>query len=172
MAHGLHALLEAALLLRDTRRVKILLVGEGAEKEKLVEQARTLRLDNVSFVGQQPRESIPALLAATDANLVLLRRADLFTTTIPSKIFEIMGAARPMVLGVDGEARSIVEAAGAGVFVTPEDPAAIAAGVRQLMANPAQADEMGRRGRAYVAQHFSRDALADKYLELLSQVAR
>src|SRR5438046_2985205 len=85
---------------------------------------------------------------------------DLFRTVIPSKMFEFMAAARPIVSTVDGESRRILDRAGAGFFSPPEDAEALARLVSQLSEGGENLDAIGRRGRAYVEQHYSRPALA------------
>ena len=93
-------------------------------------------------------------------------------TVHPNKMFEAMASARPLVLGVDGAARSLVEEAGAGVCAPPEDPDALARAIRSLAADRAAGDEMGRRGRAFVEQRFDRTVLARRLFEVLESVAR
>jgi glycosyltransferase involved in cell wall biosynthesis len=104
-----------ALLARGERNVLFLLVGEGAEKERLERLAAERGVENVRFLGQQPRSAVAALIGAADACLVLLRRAAVFRTVLPSKLQEFMACGRPIVLAVEGYARSLVEEAGAGV---------------------------------------------------------
>lgn len=170
MAHGLATMLDAAKLLKDDDRFRLLLIGEGADKAALKERAAREGLSNVLFLDQQPHKEIPALLRAADATLVLLKAKDLFKTVIPSKIFEFMGVARPIVIGVDGEARRIVEDAGSGLFVPPESGEDLAAALRMLASDPDACERMGVKGRAYVEAHFSRAALARKYLDILGEV--
>jgi len=170
MAHGLGTMLEAADKLRGHPEVRFVLVGEGADKKALKERASQLRLENVTFVDKQDRARIPLFLAACDVSLVLLRETPLFKTVLPSKIFEILGSARPLVIGVDGEARRLVEEAGAGVYVRPEDSDALAKAILNLQGRPGDCESMGRAGRAFVEAHYSRRALAQKYLEVLSEV--
>lgn len=171
MAHGLKTILEAANLLRGHPNVRFVFVGEGADKESLKSEAQRLGLTAVTFVDKQPRGKIPLYLAASDLSLVLLKGKPLFTTVLPSKIFEIMGSGRPIALGVDGEARRVVvDDAKAGVFVTPENADALARCILDLVADPAAREDLGRNGRAHVEQHFSRSMLARKYLSVLEEV--
>jgi len=176
MAHGLTMLLETARQLRErggaAARARILLVGEGAEKAKLVEAARAENLDNLLFWDQRPREEVAQVMAASDACLVLLKDAPLFRTVIPSKIFECMGAARAIVSTVDGESRRILEAAGCGIFSPPEDSTALASLLARLAADPSSLDALGKSGRAHALAHYSRPALARRYLdEVLAPLA-
>ena len=137
-AHGLETLLEAAARLQETApKVLFLLVGEGAEKKRLVSMARSRALTNLRFVDQQPREKIPAYISASDVCLVLLKRTELFKTVLPTKMLEFMSCARPVILGVDGHARRVMEQANAGIFIQPEDPAELAEAIMRLAADPA-----------------------------------
>jgi len=170
-AHGLETLLEAASGLRDSApEVLFLLVGEGAEKARIVSLARSRGLSNVHFVDQQPRERVPAYITASDACLVLLKRAELFKTVLPTKMLEFMSCARPVILGVDGHARKVMEQANAGIFITPEDPAALAEAVMRLAANPALRESLGRNGRQHILHYFSRHDTAKVYLDVLQDL--
>ncbi len=171
MAHGLGTILDAARKLKEDPRFAFLLIGEGAEKRMLKERAATEGLTSVRFVDQVPRERIPAYIAASDACLVLLRAKALFRTVIPSKIFEFWGVGRPIALGVEGEARGLVDESGGGVAFPPEDAGALVAALRQLASEPRRREAMGRAGRRYVERHFSRKVLATRYLDILREVA-
>jgi colanic acid biosynthesis glycosyl transferase WcaI len=167
-AHGLETVLEAAALLREKApEVLFLLVGEGAEKARLISLSRSLGLTNVHFVGQQPREKIPAYITASDACLVLLKKTDLFKTVLPTKMLEFMSCARPVILGVDGHARKVMEQANAGIFVTPQDSAELAEAVMRLAADPALRESLGRNGRQHILRYFSRQHTAEVYLDVL-----
>lgn len=166
MAHGLDMLLDAAArLVADG--ITLLLVGEGAEKAALRERATREGIRNVVFWDQRPRSEIADVCAAANVCLVLLRGKELFRTVIPSKIFEFMGAGRAIHTTVDGESRSIIERAGAGVFSPPEDVEAFVATMRGYAASPAALDELGMSGRRYAEANYSRPALAARYADLL-----
>ncbi len=173
MAHGLGALLEVAVRLREHRDIAFVLVGDGAERARLQAEAVARGLSRVRFVGQLPRARIPEVLAATDLAVVMLRDTPLFETVLPSKLFEIMGAARPLLLAVGGEARRLAEDAGCGYIAPPEDVTAMTAAILRAKADPTDARARGLSGRRFVERHFDRLALADRYLdELLALVAR
>lgn len=169
MAHGLEVVLEAARRLAGGADVRFVLVGEGARKNALRRRAQDL--PNVTFVDGRPRRDVPDYVAASDACLVHLIASDLFKTVLPSKIFEIMGCARPILLGVDGEARRLVEEeARAGIAFAPEDGAALARAVLQLRDDRALARKLGDNGRRFVERHCSRRMLARRYAALLGAV--
>src|ERR1700685_150617 len=170
-AHRLETLLEAATLLRDKApEVLFLLVGEGAEKARIVSLAHSRGLTNVRFVGQQPREKIPAFITASDTCVVLLKKSELFKTVLPTKLLEFMSCARPVILGVDGHARRVMEQANAGIFIPPEDSLALAEAIIRLAADPALRESLGRNGRQHVLQHFSRQQTAGIYLDVLQDL--
>jgi glycosyltransferase involved in cell wall biosynthesis len=144
-----------------------LLVGEGAEKQRIQDLAQSRGLDNVKFLDQQPREKIPAIITCSDACLVLLKRTDVFKTVIPTKMLEFMSCARPVILGVDGQARQIVEQAGAGLVIEPENSGALVQAIGQLAEDRTLGVELGQKGREYIVQNFSRASTAEKYIDVL-----
>jgi glycosyltransferase involved in cell wall biosynthesis len=171
MAHGLDTILEAARLTADDPRILYVMVGDGAERGRLVERAHEMRLANVRILGQRPKSDMPMVWAATDASLIILRRDDLFKKVLPSKMFEAMGMARPIVLGVEGEAKELLYAAGAGLAITPESAEELAAAVRRLAAEPSLSTAFGESGAAYVREQFDRAKLAARYIDLLREAA-
>ncbi|HUG91644.1 MAG TPA: glycosyltransferase family 4 protein [Planctomycetaceae bacterium] len=168
MAHGLEVVLEAAETLRQRGRHDVVfeIVGDGAERERLAEDAARRGLPNVRFAGLVPREQVPAVLSGFDAALVHLRGAELFGTVIPSKIFEAMALNVPIIMGVSGPACEIVQAAGAGVAMTPDDAGSLIECVERVQSNAA----LLRGGRRYVEQHFGRRELAERMLHVLEQI--
>ena len=169
MAHGLETILEAAALLRDDPRIAFLLVGDGAERAALLRAKAESKLPNVVMLGQQPKAGMPQIWRTADASLILLRRNETFKTVIPSKMFEAMAMRRPVILGVEGEARGILEEAGAGLAITPESATELAAAVVRLADDAVLARRLGERGRAHVEARFDRRVLAKQYLEILER---
>ena len=171
MAHHLETILEAADQLRHRTDIVFLMAGDGAERKRLETMREQMGLGNVIMLGQLPKDTMPALWAATDVSLVLLKKSPLFKMVIPSKIFESMAMEKPIVIGVDGEAREIVEAGCAGLFIEPEDSAALAETVARLADNRYECRSFGTNGRAYVAQNFDRTVLAKRYEEVLRKMS-
>lgn len=170
MAHGLDVVLRAAELLKHRKDIVFVMVGDGAERERLLAQKEALGLDNVLMLGQLPKEQMPQVWALTDASLVLLRNQPLFESVLPSKVFEAMGMAKPIVLGVRGESQRLVEASGAGLCMEPENAEQLADTVALLADNRNRGREMGSAGRRYVAQNFDRRALAGKFEALFASL--
>jgi glycosyltransferase involved in cell wall biosynthesis len=169
-AHGisqrLGAVLRAAERLRGDSSIVFVLVGEGAEKAALVREVSERRLDNVLFVGPTDKQGVRDFYAAADVCLVPLRDVPLFSTFIPSKMFEILAMRKPIIASLRGESAEILERSGAALVVPPEDDAAIAGAVLR-MRDGEDREAMGRRGGAFVAEHYSRTALAARYDEFL-----
>jgi glycosyltransferase involved in cell wall biosynthesis len=168
MAHGLDKVVEAARQLREDPNILFAFVGDGAEKENLLERAAGL--PNVQFIDAQPKARVPQFYAACDLGLVTLRNTSLFQEVLPSKIFEYLGMEKPILLAVGGEARRLIETSGAGVYVPPEDVDAMVAAIRKISTEHGMLAEMGKRGRAYVLEHFDRRVLARRYLKLLREI--
>jgi colanic acid biosynthesis glycosyl transferase WcaI len=171
LAHGLQSVIAAAENLQDAEpNVLFLLVGEGADRERILELVESKNLTNVRFVPQQPREKIPAYIAASDACLVLLKKSDVFKTVIPTKMLEFMSCGRPVVLGVNGQAREILDQCGGGIYVEPENPVALCEAIRNLQQQDFLRNSMGRNGREYIVQNLSRESTAADYLEVLHRL--
>jgi glycosyltransferase involved in cell wall biosynthesis len=167
-AHGLETLIAAADELQTALpNAMFLLIGEGAEKQRIMELAAARGLANVQFLGQQPRERIPAYVSAADLCLVLLKKTELFKTVIPTKLLEYMACERPVVVAVDGQARQIVEEAGAGVYAEPENSKALVKAILTLAADPERRRQMGASGRQYIVNKFSREKTARDYIAVL-----
>ncbi len=172
MSHGLDVVVEAARALRNRDDIVFVMVGEGAEKRMLRQQAAEYELDNFIFVDQQPRRRIPLYYAACDVGLALLMDAPIFRTVLPSKIFEYLAMDRPVITNVDGSARRLVERSGGGRFVEPGSVDSLVAAIREAQASRQDLEAAGRRGGAYVRANFDRQQLAADYLGILDKVRR
>jgi glycosyltransferase involved in cell wall biosynthesis len=171
MAHGLETILAAATELRDANpEIVFLMLGEGADKNRIAALAHERGLSNLRFVDQQPREKIPGYICASDVCLVLLKKTDLFKTVLPTKMLEFMSCARPVILGVDGQARVILEEAGGGLAIEPENSGALVKAIRSLAENREKARELGQNGREHMLRKFSRSRTAERYIRVLERL--
>jgi glycosyltransferase involved in cell wall biosynthesis len=167
LSHGLGAVLDAAAAQPD---VTYLLVGDGADRDRLLAERDRRQLDNVVMRASVGKAEVPGLYAAADVCLVPLRDVPLFDAFVPSKLFEMLAAGRPIIGAVRGEARRILERSGGALLVDPERPDQLAQAVQRLRADPDLRATLGRKGRAFAEQHYSRDVLAARYLKLLQTV--
>lgn len=172
LACGLETVIEAGRILRDRGRndIVFLLVGSGAVRQELEDQAGRLGLDNIIFTGQITKDEVPAYLSICDAVLVHLKKVPLFTTVLPSKIFEAAGMAKPIICGVAGFAARLVSEADAGICVEPGNAEEVVAALLRLAADPEERRQMGERGYQNLALPYDRDRLAEKYLRILHRI--
>ena len=99
-----------------------------------------------------------------------LKKTDVFKTVIPTKMLEFMSCARPVILGVDGVAREILDNAEAGIYVEPGNIGALANAISQLASSPAQCNILGQNGRKHILAHFSRNQTAQEYISVLQKI--
>jgi glycosyltransferase involved in cell wall biosynthesis len=172
-AHGisqaLSCLLDVAEQLGDLDDIRLVFVGEGAEREKLVRSAAERGLSNVSFHAGVPKDEVSRWYDLADIGLVPLRDVELFKAFIPSKMFELMASGIPIVASVRGEAREILEASGGARVVDPEDAVAMARQIRELHADPALGARLATSGRAFVERQYTRRQLGHAYLDILEE---
>jgi glycosyltransferase involved in cell wall biosynthesis len=144
-----------------------LFVGEGAEKQKLLDRAQELELRNITFHDPVDRSSVKEFYALADVCLVPLRNVPLFETFVPSKMFEMMAMSRPVIGSVRGEAADILSRAGA-IVVEPENVDQLTQAIRSVYELSADARaEMGRRARQFVEANYSRQSLAASYIDVM-----
>jgi glycosyltransferase involved in cell wall biosynthesis len=169
-AQGLEIILKAAKLLENYPAIQFILQGSGPEKEMLLELKVELKLTNVHFYDPVSKSEMPAVVKAIDVALVPLKNLPLFQGAIPSKVFEALAMKKPLLLGVDGEARQhFIENAQAGLFFMPENEEDLAKQILNLFNNPDKLHEMGINARSYVSNHFNRDKIASEFLEVLNE---
>jgi glycosyltransferase involved in cell wall biosynthesis len=170
MAHGVHVMLEAARACPDPD-VIFLVVGLGAEWQALRGEAESLGLTNVRIIEKQPRERIRSYYAISDVSVVHLRDLPAFRKVIPSKMFESMAMRCPLILGVDGQAAEILEAAGAGLRIRQEDAGSLIEAVLRLKEDPILRERFASNGETFVRANFDRREIARRYWQLLQEVA-
>lgn len=124
MAHALETVLEAADKIRnrdDGDDFRFIFLGHGARKQALVDRAREMQLDNVIFVDTVPRAKVSRFWSLLDASIIHLKKEPIFTTVIPSKLFECIAMGIPVLHGVEGESAKIVEKNQVGLTFEPEN---------------------------------------------------
>lgn len=171
-AQGLHVVLEAAALLRERKDIHFILMGDGPEKERLLALKKQLDPVQVHFVDRMPRRELLALMRSLDAVVVPLLRNDLFKGAIPSKIFEALALRKPVLLGVDGEARELfIDQGQTGLYFEPESVPALARAASQYADDRALVLQHGANGERYVEEHFDREVISKKLWDALKRLA-
>lgn len=165
LAHGLDFIIESISKIKD-QQFHFLFIGDGAVKSSLLNQTRALQLTNVTFLDPITKEEVPKYLSAIDCALVPLKKTDTFEGVIPSKIFETAAAGIPILIGVNGEARTIVEDYNAGLYFEPENETEF---LKQLdnIREKSQTSPGFKYGSEKLAKEFNRKILAEKMLLIL-----
>lgn len=173
-AQGNDAVVRAAKLVEAAApSVQFVLVGGGIEVDNLKALARSLDCRNLLFLPRMPMNQIGAVLERADVLLVHLRADPLFEITLPSKTQAYMGAGKPVLMAVKGDAADLISAAGAGRCALPGDEASLAATVIELARTPAaELAAMGRRGADYYSEHLSLRIGAGKFVDVFRRAAK
>ena len=173
LAHGLETILEAADYLRRQPGgdvFRFILLGDGARKLALMEQAREMGLDNVVFIDSVPKEEVVRYWSILDVSIIHLKKTDVFTMVIPSKLFECMGMGIPVLHGVARESAEIVENEGVGLVFEPENAEHLCEHLRALHGNQVLYEKL-RKGCLNAARNYDRAALARVMLGELEETA-
>ena len=163
IAQGLDTIIESANQLQVHSDIVFFFIGEGPVKQSLIDSKEKYQLSNVVFHPKVPLHQIAKYINMSDILLVPLKKDEVFHTFIPSKMFDFMCCAKPIILSVAGEARQILEyKAKAGKFVPPEDATALSEAILWLRYNPELCSEYGRNGREFVLKRYLRKQQAQK----------
>ena len=167
-AQGLEVVLHSAKQFVDHSRVKFVFLGSGPEKDSLLNLSKELKLTNVFFPGTITKQEMPLAVASCDASVIPLKKLEIFKGAIPSKIFENLGMKKPILLGVEGEAKELfIDEGKGGLAFIPENPADLSEKIQFLIDHPEQAREMGESGYRFVSVRFERDIVAEKFNKFL-----
>ena len=170
MAHKLDFILHCAKTLEAQPEYHFLLMGDGAKKESLLKLKDELALTNVTMLPSVPKREVGRYIGLLDVALINLKRSDTFLSVIPSKMFENAGMGIPILMGVEGEAKELLENYGAGKCFAPEDETDF---IRQLHAllDDTASYEACKAGCARLVADFDRKVLAQRMLEIIESVA-
>lgn len=165
LAQGLDQLISVAERFDSNSGIRFVLIGDGPEKAKLVEQAAEKHLSNVTFLDPRPFLDMPAFLAAADAIVVPLKVH--IAEAAPSKLYEAMASAKPVLLIASGEAADIVQQHQAGYVVKPGDIENLELSIRVLAQQPSLCKELGTNGRRAAEQYYDRSVFIQRFIDYL-----
>ncbi len=173
LSQQLETVLEAAARIQNDPRILFVLIGEGASKQALIEQAARLGLNNIEFLPYRPKEKLAESLSAADLHLIPLMKGAA-GCLVPSKIYGILAAGRPFVaiMERDAEVARIAREYRTGFVVEPGESAALAATIEKAVENRAELAAMGARARALAEQRYSRPVATREFAAMLALVAR
>ena len=165
MAHGLSFILDA---IKDLNKdIQFLFIGGGANKSKLLNQAKSLKLKNCTFLDFVPKSDISKYISITDVALVNLKKSETFKSVIPSKIFENAAMRKPILLGVEGESALIINSYEAGECFKPEDKNDFLTKLNKIYRKKVSVSNSYCEGLTRLANDFNRKVLAKRMLDLI-----
>lgn len=163
VANHLQQLLDVAERLRETN-VRIVLIGDGMQKQTLKNMVAERRLSNVTFIDSLPKRDVMKYIIASDLGTSVLKKVDTFKTVYSNKTFDYMSCKKAILMLIDGVSRSLVEDARCGVYAEPENIADIVEKINSLRADSANLLRMGESGYHYARANFDRQVLAQRYI--------
>ena len=171
-AQGLDTIIFAAEKLKDYKHIKFVLQGSGPEKERLGILKADLNLENIFYLDVVNKEKMPEILKSIDAAIIPLKKLELFKGAIPSKIFETLAMKKPILLGVEGEAKKLfIDGGNGGLFFEPENADELADKILELYRQPELAETKGESGYKFVMENFSRDKIANELRQKIKEIA-
>lgn len=168
MAHKLDFILQCAANMEGKNNYHFLFIGAGAEKKNLLKLKEQLKIMNVTMLDPVSKQEVKRYISILDIALINLRKSELFTTVIPSKIFENAGMEIPILMGVNGEARQIVESYQAGLCFEPESEEDFSQKLHLLLSDPVLYEQC-KAGCRKLAHDFDRKQLAKRMLNIIKK---
>jgi len=171
-AQAVEVIVQAALLLKEYKDIRFVVLGKGSRWDWMQEQRQTLNLHNLYLPGRFPVSTMPSVMQKADALLVTLADEPIFALTVPNKVQAYLAAGRPIIASLNGEGARVVFEAQAGLSVPPQDAEALAAAVLKIYQMPAaERVQLGVNGRRYFQENFDHDRLVEQLLARLQALA-
>lgn len=170
-AQGLDIILNAAKILEDKPKIKFVMLGSGPEKERLLALKEEIKLNNLEFYDAVPKTKMQEIIMDMNATIVPLKKLDLFKGAIPSKIFENLALKKPIILGLEGEAKELfIDEGNCGLAFEPENTEDLVKQILTLYNNPKLSKQLGENGLKYASENFNRDKIAEGLFEELKKL--
>ena len=168
--HLIQVIDTAELIQEKLPTVLFLLIGDGMQKEMLINEVKSRSLNNVRFMDPVPKKEIFKYILASDFGASILKKAEVFKTIYSNKTFDYMSCKKPIFLLIDGVSRTLVEKAKCGIYVEPENSKEWSLKI-ELMLQKSQHDlsQMGESGYQFAKKHFDRNILAEQYIQQIEE---
>jgi colanic acid biosynthesis glycosyl transferase WcaI len=172
LAQSFAEFISAAVILRDTPNIRFMLIGDGVERSNIVNEVEGNQLDNVIVLPYQPYHLVPLIYAATDLSYVPLHGAAA-AHALPSKVYRIMASGRTALAlaGPDSGIADLIRQSGSGILVEPGSGDRLAAEILKAALDPGKVAAMGRSGREFVVDNYSRNKIVDLYADVIADLA-
>ncbi|MBD3842095.1 MAG: glycosyltransferase family 4 protein [Campylobacterales bacterium] len=169
IANALEYFLEASKLLKDNKDILFVIVGDGKEKEKLLDKYG--RQKNILFVKSIPKQGVQSMLQLFDVCFIGLKKESLFKYGVsPNKLFDYMYSGKSILYAIESGESNIVKISNCGLSIEAENPKAIADGIIKLYEmNKEERVKMGENGKEYVLEHFTYEKLAKKFEKIIKE---
>ena len=171
VANHLEQVLDAGEALSDTN-VLFLLIGQGMEKDRLIKLAKERKISNVRFLDSVPKAEVFCYILASEMGASVLKRVDTFKTVYSNKTFDYMSCKKPILMAIDGVSRELLEDAGAGSYVEPENISEYNRVIRLYLNDPDRLKREGESGYRYAKENFDREVLANKYIGHIASIVK
>ena len=170
-ANNIPVILRAARSLRERSDILFVLIGDGLRRQAIEQEVVADELTNVVVLPPVAKDQARVYLSAADVCLVTLKDIPLFDGAIPTKLIDYMACARPVLCGIRGEARRILDTAQAGLGFEPDDDRQLARLISELLDDQGCRERLGANGLAFVRSHFSAERMREKMESILRMVA-
>ena len=167
-AQSFDTIVEAIDLIKK-EQINIVVLGDGRDKERSQEKIKTLGLSHkFYFLGSHPPESMPEYFAAADALLITLKKADIFSYTIPGKLQSYLACGKPIIGALDGIGKEIIEVSNSGLCVDAEDVVGLSENIIKMnKISPKELLTFGNNGLDYFNNHFNKEKLLNDFEAIL-----
>jgi colanic acid biosynthesis glycosyl transferase WcaI len=173
-AQDFGTILDAAGILKEYTDIQWIIIGDGRMRTWVVEQVQQRKLmKTVHLLGRYPVESMPRFFSLADVLMVTLKRAPIFSLTIPGKVQSYMACGKPIIAALDGEGARLIEESGSGIVCPTENPDFLAKAVLGMYRMPAvQREEMGKHARDYYTENFEQNMLLNRFEEWAQELCK
>lgn len=172
MAQNASIIVETANYLRDYTNIKFKIIGEGVEKNKVINLVKNYKLNNITIESAMPKDEVVREVAKCHIGLVHLRGDSAFDLVIPGKIIDYMGVGVPIVAGVEGYTASVIEKSGSGIAVSCDNYVELGQAILKIYNSTSLQERYSKNGVEYANKYFAWDTNIKKVDELLQEVIR
>jgi len=169
-ANNIDVIIRAASDLKYNKDIIFVLIGDGIRREKIIQEVSNLKLENVLVLPALPKSEGRKFLSAADVCIVTLKDLKIFEGAIPTKLIDYMACKRPVLCGVKGEAKEIVEDAKCGYVFNSNDEKQLVYCLFKILSNNEKSTEMGTNGYNYVVKNFTIERMQDAYERVIKSV--